>query len=87
MWVADGRWEYGVQISAYGYDSELKSYCNLLWREGQIRQCLHFNWGWGGNCNGYFLLNVLDPNKADQYDLPSSSTKNTYDELYYITIH
>ena len=21
----------------------------------------HVNWGWGGDCNGYFLLSVLDP--------------------------
>lgn len=21
----------------------------------------HVNWGWGGSCNGYFLLSVLDP--------------------------
>ena len=21
----------------------------------------HFNWGWNGKCNGYFLLNVLNP--------------------------
>ena len=21
----------------------------------------HINWGWGGSCNGYFLITSLDP--------------------------
>lgn len=25
----------------------------------------HFNWGWGGNCDGYFKLDVLNPNIAE----------------------
>lgn len=27
----------------------------------------HFNWGWGGFCNGYFLLTKMDPTESDDY--------------------
>lgn len=27
----------------------------------------HFNWGWNGNCNGYFTLDNMDPTSDDQY--------------------
>lgn len=27
----------------------------------------HFNWGWNGNCNGYFTLDNMDPTSGDQY--------------------
>lgn len=27
----------------------------------------HFNWGWGGSCNGYFTLARLDPTASDDY--------------------
>ena len=32
----------------------------------------HINWGWGGNDDGYFLLNVLDPYEHDA-TVPSSA--------------
>lgn len=27
----------------------------------------HFNWGWGGFANGYFLLSKMDPTESDDY--------------------
>ena len=29
---------------------------------------LHFNWGWGGNHNGYFPVNALNPTSARDYN-------------------
>ena len=28
-------------------------------------ELFHVNWGWGGYCDGYFLLSVLDPGSSD----------------------
>ena len=27
----------------------------------------HVNWGWGGNCNGYYALDAMIPNEVDDY--------------------
>ena len=29
---------------------------------------LHYNWGWGGQDNGYFLSTILNPAKGAEYD-------------------
>ena len=45
---------------------------------------LHFNWGWEGDCNGYFHVNCLNPVAAAFYDEPYN-TLNTdpyYDDEY-----
>lgn len=31
-------------------------------------QLLHFNFGWGGHCNGYYSLTCFNPAQADSYD-------------------
>lgn len=36
----------------------------------------HINWGWGGMCNGYFKLSVLNPN--DNSGMGASSSKDGY---------
>ena len=28
----------------------------------------HFNWGWGGSCNGWFAMSALNPSSARQYN-------------------
>ena len=44
----------------------------LYWGSGNVSHCFvcdgyrsngyyHFNWGWGGLSDGYFLLDVLNP--------------------------
>ena len=35
----------------------------------------HFNWGWGGSCNGYFTLAKLDPTASDDYASKTDSHK------------
>lgn len=34
----------------------------------------HINWGWNGDCNGYFLDNIFDTSNANYYD--SSANNN-----------
>ena len=53
---------------------------------------IHFNWGWGGTCNGYFLDGVFNTEK--EYEDPPiiipNKVKSRYDFKYdveYITIY
>lgn len=36
--------------------------------EDNTNYLFHFNFGWGGNCNGYFSTNCLNPAKGEEYD-------------------
>ena len=40
----------------------------------------HVNWGWGGSCNGYFLLSILDPHSNTGSGASSSSDGYSYDQ-------
>lgn len=39
---------------------------------------LHFNFGWGGDCNGYFSLACFNPARAKSYDTPQTSEDLDY---------
>ena len=70
----------------FNLDGSLDSYQVL--GEYDIR-LIHYNWGWGGNCNGYFHYETLEPKQAYQndYDNPELSNSATYEfssqDLYY----
>lgn len=32
----------------------------------------HFNWGWGGSCNGFYLLTSMDPNDDYKFNIDES---------------
>lgn len=65
-WVCDGGQKIG----------NLASFTNI---DGSIEQrfigsyYLHYNWGWGGTDNGYFLSTVFDTSDAYSYDNQSSA--------------
>lgn len=40
----------------------------------------HVNWGWGGSCNGYFLLSILDPHSNTGSGASSSSDGYSFDQ-------
>ncbi|MBO4463915.1 MAG: C10 family peptidase [Prevotella sp.] len=40
----------------------------------------HVNWGWGGSCNGYFLLSVLDPGDNSGSGASSSTDGYSYSQ-------
>ena len=42
---------------------------------------LHFNFGWDGECNGYFSTSCLNPTKAKEYDTPYEYDKR--DDHFY----
>lgn len=82
VWVADGVWEIGMIVHFYAYlapvigndDQEL-----VCVTDDTLKKYIHFNWGWGGDCNGYFLVDIFNANNAYQYD--NSSMTNTCDDI------
>lgn len=70
-WVADGTWELGLTIRYWNIAATTDPSQPSIMTPTIIRESakyIHFNWGWNGNCNGYFLVDVLNPNKAYEYD-------------------
>lgn len=72
-WIADG-------IHRYVYNSGSDAFGNPIY--GQISTIYyHFNWGWGGGCNGYFSPNVFNPNDGDIYDGNNNVASHNYSVL------
>lgn len=52
-----------------------------------MKTYFHYNWGWNGDCNGYFLSDVFDTTAATEYDNPEW-TENNYnfiEDIIYFT--
>ncbi len=89
MWVVDGYVDYKCGVEYYEWtvtepgitDGDL-----AFIPEGRYlvisstvveRQLLHFNWGWDGNCDGYFSFGSYAPSNAyeSEYDDPNQSNE------------
>lgn len=58
MWVVDGCIYQKQRIQLYDHNNVLT---------GEIydtRDYVHCNWGWGGNCDGYYITNVFNLNNG-----------------------
>lgn len=78
-WVADGYKDYGYYRDKYsleivGPDPVLVEH--LLIRESHM---LHINWGWNGDCNGFFNFNIYDIDNAVIYDDTHNNSGRNYD--------
>ena len=64
FWVADGVANITHVITRYyNYNPKTKE-CDYSEGETRVEKFIHYNWGWGGQCNGYFLEGVFDPYKS-----------------------
>lgn len=67
-WVADGSALFATSyITYYGYNPITKEYESKDVKS-ESSTYIHYNWGWGGSCNGYFLENVFDTTKGSTFD-------------------
>ena len=50
-----------------------------------INKYIHYNWGWNGNCNGYFLIDIFNPAQGWEYDNPNenNSSSDDYSEYFH----
>lgn len=81
-WLADGYLQYKITTRECTRD-----YGSLEWEilteyEPYYVGYYHFNWGWDGGCNGYFMTDVFATNKAFEYDNTSSGFYNATDRDY-----
>lgn len=76
-WVVDGykdfKYSYCRYERAEGDGSEPIITQQTILREAHS---LHINWGFDGDCNGYFAFNVYDMQDADEYDQSSWNDYN-----------
>ncbi len=83
-WVTDGcRRGYQKKMA---YVMSGSSFSESLVKEYNLYY-LHHNWGWGGNGNGYFEANVLNPTKPDVLDAGSSSSSMNYDYTWNVNCY
>lgn len=79
-WIADGIWRLGMKKYYYEPvgqgsqkpnpgDNDIIGEYVLVKTEGNIEELFHFNWGWGGNSNGWFRIHGdFDPDNSYQFD-------------------
>lgn len=78
-WVADGAWTVGRRIMAYMKQPFVDS-SGWEWVEisNTIVELIHYNWGWGGNCDGFFKKDIFNyTDKNTQYDFPEHDSGHT----------
>ena len=84
MWVVDGHKRIEKTTVVYklewlpGWLEEKETY---LTTECTITDYVHHNWGWDGNCNGYFFYGSYNPKNGIEYDNPNAY--NRIDCEYY----
>lgn len=77
-WIADAILKYGIIVEFWSFKDSENSILECTTSD-QTRKYVHFNWGWGGNCNSYFLINILNPNNGFIYD--NNSMKSTSNDF------
>jgi hypothetical protein len=78
-WIADGTAKEGYEEALYIYNEKTGKYDYDSTTE-YMSYYIHHNWGWGGNCNGYFLDGIFDTSKGYVYDGDSTVSKD-YESL------
>ena len=77
-WVADGYKDYAYYRDKYSLEivgPEPVLVEHVLLRESHV---LHINWGWDGDCDGYFSFNDYDIDNAVSYDGTHYTTGRDY---------
>lgn len=77
-WIADGIIYVDYWVCRKEYDPVLKIYIETETISIQ-KNLIHYNWGWGGNCNGYFRYPTTNSLEAEEYDYPYDSNKSSFD--------
>lgn len=91
-WVVDGYTSYNVRCTTYTrtVNSEL---WDILDQTEDYHEYIHINWGWYGNCNGYFFAGVFETDEAEEYDNTANAYLNSihhdfgYDVKYFSVTH
>lgn len=74
-WVADATGYIDYFVNEPQYDEETGEHYTVKTLE-DTEHYIHYNWGWNGNCNGYFLVGIFAPGEAFRYDNNTSNTSS-----------
>ena len=91
-WVIDGCLRYKIIVKEWTRTSEPDAEWELMNEyPPQYSEYYHINWGWDGNCNGFFNAGTFATNNAAEYDNPNSPYNNTMNRdykygLYYFSV-
>ncbi|VFB12980.1 pyrogenic exotoxin B [Bacteroides heparinolyticus] len=66
-WVVDGCYEYKVHYTEWVRPIG-GSVWELIWESDTEHEYMHINWGFDGQCNGFFSAGVFNTDQAYQYD-------------------
>lgn len=86
-WVLDGF--HNVNMTHYHYE---KAYGNiddwvLIYTEVIDEFLVHYNWGWYGDCNGYFNGNVYSTLSGVNYDSSNHNSNHHMYDVKYMPIY
>lgn len=75
VWICDGYMQTGKKIEYYdAYTNELAYVID------ETDKYLHMNWGWASRCNGFFLIDVINPAYGyDGHENPKTDVEADYD--------
>lgn len=84
-WVLDGGLRVGnVTYRTYTINININSDQKTFVTDRHVELLFHFNWGWCGQSNGYFLPNVFKPGESVKYD--DNSIPNSDDSDFCVSV-
>ena len=88
-WITDGCMILSIVERTYrNYAPDtIEGDWRLINSQSEMKEMLHFNWGWDGMCNGYFFLDCYDSNDGYQYDPGSTNPSMNRDYKYETTFY
>lgn len=87
-WVADGAIRIGTIVYTTYYHAGIDG-SDVTVKNEKLNLLVHYNWGWRGWCDGYFLPDVFLTDDAYEYDqngYPYPEYRNLGEGIQYFTI-
>ena len=89
-WVVDGAYAYTVRTEEWRRPAGQLDWDFFGYAGSTTVEYLHYNWGWDGNCNGFFTSRMFSPDHGTRYDDTTSYSNNLdynfADETFYFTV-
>ena len=89
-WIADGAYAYTVRTEEWRRPAGQLDWDFFGYAGSTTVEYLHYNWGWDGNCNGFFTSRMFSPDHGSRYDNTTSYgnyvDRNYADDVFYFTV-
>ncbi|MBQ8672446.1 MAG: C10 family peptidase [Bacteroides sp.] len=85
-WIVDGYLSYKVTRKFWTRETTSFDWvCEDTYT--YYTKYFHYNWGWNGKCNGYFLVDIFAPNRGYRYDNEEGWYENTSSWNFNYNVH